>query len=136
MHQQHHTAKEENNLLHDLQTQVKTSIPPALTATHYCNFCQDEEHSSSTCEAKRKADADLTYRIVPATNMGMIYIDFKDSYKEDSDFYLPAHVGKDNRIRDAYITGIRKCTMWYHLYNAPQAKKGVSRDNGFCTSKI
>ena len=34
MHQQHYTTSEENNPVHDPQTQEKTSIPPAPTGTH------------------------------------------------------------------------------------------------------
>jgi len=74
MHQQHHTSNEENNHVQDPQPQEKTSIPPAPTATRRCNFCKGERHYASTCEAKRKADADLRYRIVPETNMAKIYI--------------------------------------------------------------
>jgi len=33
-------------------------------------------------------------------------------------------------MRDAYIACIRICPMWYQLYNAPEEKKGVSKDNG------
>jgi len=67
MHQQYYTTSEENNLIHDPQLQEKTSIPPAPTAIRPCNFCKGEGHFVSTCEAKRKADSDLRYRIVPAT---------------------------------------------------------------------
>jgi len=103
MHQQHHTPNKENNDVQDPQTQEKTSIPPAPTATRRCNFCKGEGHYASTCEAKRKADLDLRYRIVPATNMAKIYLDLDDGPKDDPDFYLVAHVDKDDRMTDAYI---------------------------------
>jgi len=135
MHHQHHTTSEENNLIHNLQTQEKTSIPPAPTATRRCNFCKGEGHYASTCEAKRKADSDLRYRIVPVTNMAKIYLDLDDGPKDDPDFYLVAHIDKDDRMRDAYITYIRICPMCSQLYNAPEGKKGVSKDNGFLYKK-
>jgi len=135
MHQQHHTSNEENNHVQDPQTQEKTSIPPAPTATRRCNFCKGEGHYASTWEAKRKADADLRYRIEPATNMAKIYIDLDDGPKDDPDFYLVAHVDKDDRMRDAYIACIRICPMWSQLYNAPEGKKGVSKENGFLYKK-
>jgi len=135
MHQQHHTSNMENNHVQNPQTQEKTSIPPAPTATCRCNFCKGEGHHVLTCEAKRKADADLRYRIVPATNMAKIYLDLDDGPKDDSDFYLVAHVDKDDRMRDAYIACIRICPMWSQLYNAPEGKKGVSKNNGFLYKK-
>jgi len=101
MDQQHHTSNEENNHIQDSQTQEKTSIPPAPTATRRCNFCKYEGHYASTCEAKRKPNSDLRYRIVPATNMAKIYLDLDDGPKDDPDLYLVAHVDKDNRMRDA-----------------------------------
>jgi len=135
MHQQHHTSNEENNHVQDPQPQEKTSIPPAPTATHRCNFCKGEGHYASTCEAKRKADADLRYRIVPETNMAKKYLDLDDGPKDDPDFYLVAHVDKDDRMRNAYIACIRICPMWSQLYNAPEGNKGVSKDNGFLYKK-
>jgi len=63
MHQQHHTSNEENNHVQNPQPQEKTSIPPAPTTTRQCNFCKGEGHYASTCEAKRKADSALRYRI-------------------------------------------------------------------------
>jgi len=88
IHQQHQTLNAENNHVQDPQPQEKTSIPPAPTAAHRCNFCKGEEHYGSTCEAKRKADSDLRYRIVPATNMAKIYLDLDEGPKDDPDFYL------------------------------------------------
>jgi len=111
MHQQYHTSNEENNHVQDPQRQEKTSIPPAPTATRRCNFGKGEGHYASTCEAKRKADSDLRYRIMPATNRAKIYLDLDDGPKDDPDFYLVAHVDKDDRMRDAYITCIRICPM-------------------------
>jgi len=130
MHQQHHTTSDENKLVHDPQLQEKTSIPPAPTATRCCNFCKGEGHYASTCEAKRKADADLRYRIVPATNMAKIYLNLEDGPKDDPDFYLVAHVDKDDSMRNAYIACIKICPMWSQLYHAPERKKGVSKDKG------
>jgi len=131
MHQQHHTNSKENNLLHNTQTQEQTSIPPAPTATRRCKFCKREGHYASTCKAKRKADSDLRYRIMPPTNMAKIYLDLDNGAKDDPDFYLDAHVDKDDRMRDAYIACIRICLIWSQLYNALKGKKGVSKDNGF-----
>jgi len=133
--QQHHTSNEENNHIQDPQTQEKTSIPPAPTATRRCNFCIGEGHYASTCEAKRKADSDLRYRIMPATNMAKIYLDLDDGPKDDPDLYLFAHVDKDDKMRDAYIACIRICPMWSQIYNAREGKKGVSKDNGFLYKK-
>jgi len=135
MHQQHHMSNEENNHIQDPQTQEKTSIPPAPTATRRCNFCKGEGHYASTCKAKRKADSDLRYRIVPATNMAKIYLDLEDGPKDDPDFYLVAHVDKDDRMRDAYIACIGICPMWSQLYNAPEGKEWVSTENGFLYKK-
>jgi len=131
MHQQHHTSNEENNYVQNPQPQEKTSIPPAPTATRRCNFCKGEGHYASTCEAKRKADSNLRYRIVLATNMAKIYLDLDDGPKDYPDFYLVAHLDKDDRMRNAYIAWIRICPMWSQLYNVPERKKGVSKDNGF-----
>ena len=78
IHQQHYISSEEDNLVHDPQTQEKTSIPPTPTATRRCNFGKGEGHYTSICEPKRKADSDLKYRIVPATNMVKIYLDLED----------------------------------------------------------
>jgi len=133
--QQHHTSNEENNHVQDRQTQEKTSIPPAPTATRQCNFCKGEGHCASTSEAKRKADIDLRYRIVPATNMAKIYLHLDDGLKDDPDFYHVAYVDKDDRMRDAYVTRIRICPMLSQLYNAPEGMKGVSKDNGFLYKK-
>jgi len=135
MHEQHHITREENNLVHDPQTQEKTSIPPAPTAPRRCYFCKGKRHNASTCEAKHKADADLRYRIMPATNIAKIYLHLEDDPKDDPDFHLVAHVDKDDRMRDAYIACIRICPMWNQFYNAPQGKKGVSKDNGFLYKK-
>ena len=135
MHKQHHTNSEENNLVHNPQTHEKTSIPPAPTATRRCNFCKGEGHYASTCEVKRKADSDLRYRNVPATNMAKIYLDLDDGPKDDPDFYLVAHIDKDDRMSGAYIVCIRICPMWSQLYYAPEGKKGVSKDNRFFNKK-
>jgi len=135
MHQQYHTPSEENNLIHDTQLQEKTSIPPAPTATRRCNFCKGEGHYLLTWEAKCKADADLRYRIVTENNMAKLYRDLEDSPKDDPDFYLVAHFDKDDRMRDAYIVCIRICPMWSQLYNTPDGKKGVSKDNRFLYKK-
>jgi len=90
---------------------------------------------ASTCKAQSKADVDLSYRIVLATNMAKIYLDLEDGPKDDSDFYLVAQVNKDDRLRDAYIACIRICPMWRQLYTAPEGKKGVSKDNAFLYKK-
>jgi len=63
--------------------------------------------------------------------MVKIYLDLEESPKDDPNFYLIANVDNDNRIRDAKIACIRICPMWSQLYNAPQVKKGVGKDNGF-----
>jgi len=135
MHQQHLTSNEENKHIQDPQTQEKTSIPTAPTATRRCNFCKGEGHYASTCEAKGKADSDLRYRIVPATYMAKIFLDLDDGPKDDPDLYLVAHIDKDDRMRDAYIACIRICPMWSQIYNAPEGEKGVSKDNGFLYKK-
>jgi len=135
VHQQHYTTSEENNLVYDPQLQEKTSIPPAPTATRHCNFCKGEGYYASTCEAKCKSNAELRYRIMPASNMAKIYLNLEDGPKDDPDFYLIAHVDKDDRMRDAYVVGIRICPMLSQLYNAPEGKKGVSKDNGFLYKK-
>jgi len=75
MHQQHHTTRGENNLVHNPQTQEKASTPPAPTATHRCNFCKGAGRFASTCEAKLKAGSDLRCIIVLATNMAKKYLD-------------------------------------------------------------
>jgi len=67
--------------------------------------------------------------------MAKIYPDLDDGTKDDPDFYLVAHVDKDDRMRDAYIVCIRICPMWSQLYNGPEGKKGVSKDNGFLYKK-
>jgi len=135
MHQQHHTTSKENNLVHNPQGQEKTSIPPAPSATHRCNFCKGEGHYALTYEGKRKADADLRYRIVPATNIAKIYLDLEDGPKDDPDCYLVVKVDQGDRMRDAYIACIRICPMWSQLNNASEGKKGVSKDNGFLNNK-
>jgi len=135
MHQQHHTTSKENNLVHNPQTEEKTSIPATPTTTHQCNFCKGEGDYASTCEAKHKADTDLRYRIMPVTNMANIYLDLQDGSKDNPDFYLVAHVDNDHRMRDTYIACIRICTMWTQLYNASEGKKGVRKDNGFLYKK-
>jgi len=131
MHQQHHTTREENNPVHDPQTHKKTSIPPTPTVTRHSNFCKGEAHYVSTCETKRKADTDLRYKIVPATNMAKIYLNLEHGPKDDPDFYLVVQVDKDDRMRNAYIACISIYPMWSQLYNTPQGKKGVSKDKGF-----
>jgi len=135
IHQPHHITSEENNPIYNPQTQKKMSIPPAPTTTRRCNFCKGEGYYTLTCEANRKADLDLRYRIMPVTNMAKIYIDLKDGPKDDPDFYLVAHVDKHDRMRDAYIACIRICHMRSQLYNAPDVKKGVSKNNGFLYKK-
>ena len=62
--------------------------------------------------------------------MAKIYLDLEDGPKEDPDFYLAADIDNDDRMRDAYITCIRICPIWSQLCNAPQGKKGISKDNG------
>jgi len=94
MHQQYHITSEENNLVPDPQTQEKTSIPAEPTATRRYNFCKGEGYYASTCKAKRKADADLRYKIMPATNMAKIYLNIEDGSKDDTNFHLVAHVIK------------------------------------------
>jgi len=126
MHQQHHTSNKENNYVQEPQTQKKTSIPPAPTATRRCNFCKGEGHYTSTCEAKRKADSDLRYRIVPGTNMAKIYLDLDDGPKDDPGFYLVAHVDKDDGMRDASIACIRICLMWRNTWQVAIRVNGRS----------
>jgi len=133
--QQHHTTSKENNPIHDPQTLKKTSIPPTPTATHRCNFCNGKGHPASTCKSKCRAHSDLRYRIEPATNMAKIYLDLEDSPKDDPDFYLVVYVDKDDWIRDAYIACIMICPMLSQLSNAPERKKGVSKDNRFLYKK-
>jgi len=135
INQQHHTSNEGNNPVHNLQIQEKTSIPPAPTAPLRCSFCKREGHYVSTCKAKRKTDSDHRYRIVPATNIGKIYLDLDDGPKDDPDFYLVAHVDKDDRMRDPYIACITICHMWSQIFNTPEGKKGVSKDNEFWYKK-
>jgi len=67
--------------------------------------------------------------------MGKIYFDLNKGPKEYPDFYLVAHVVKDERIRDTYITCIRICPMWSQLYNTSEGKKAVSKDNGLLYKK-
>jgi len=38
-------------------------------------------------------------------------------------------------MRDAYITYIRICPIWSQLYNTPEGKKGLSKDNRFLCKK-
>jgi len=135
MHQQYHTSNEDNNYVQDPQKQEKKSIPPAPTTTHECNFCKGKRHYALTCKVKRNPDANLRYRIMPATNMAKIYLDLEDGPKDNPDFYLVAHANTDDRIRDAYIAWIRICPMWSQLYNILEGKKGVSKDNGFLYKK-
>jgi len=118
MLRQHHITIEEHNLAYDPQTQEKTSIPPAPTATRHCNLYKGMGHYESTCEAKRKADTNLRHRIILATNMAKIYLDPEDGPKKDFDIYLVAHMDKDYRMRDTYIAYIRICHMLSQLYNA------------------
>jgi len=72
---------------------------------------------------------------MPATNLVKIYLEDDDGLKDDPDFYLVTHIDKDDRMRDAYIAWIRICPMWSQQYNAPEGKKGVSKDNGFLYKK-
>jgi len=67
--------------------------------------------------------------------MAKIYLDLEAGAKDDLDFYLAAHVDKDDRMRNIYITCIRICPMWSQLYNAPQGKKELSTDTGFLYKK-
>ena len=64
-----------------------------------------------------------------------MYLDLDDGPKDDPDFYLVAHIDKDDRMRDAYIACIGICPMWGQLYNAPEGKKGVSKENEFLYKK-
>jgi len=86
-------------------------IPPAPTAPCPWNFCKCEEHYPSTWEAKHNAETDLTFRIMPGTNMANIYLDVEDGSKDDPDFHLNTHIDKDDRMRDVYNTCIRICPM-------------------------
>ena len=115
IHQHHHTTSEKNNFVHDSHTQEKTAIPPTPTATRRCNFCKGEEHYASTCNARRKPDADLRYRIVPVTNIVKIYLYLKDGPKEDTDFYLTINIDKDDKMCDTYIVYISIFPMWSPL---------------------
>jgi len=72
---------------------------------------------------------------VPASYMAKIYLGLEDCPKDEPNFYLIAHVDKDDRMRDAYIACIRICPMWSQQYNALQGKKGVSKENGFLYKK-
>jgi len=135
IYQQYYITREENNPVHDPQAPEKKSIPPAPTATCRCNLCKGEGYYVSTCEIKGKADTDLRYRIVPATNMEKIYPYLKDGLKKDPDFRLIAHFDNDDRMWDAYITCIRICSMWSQLYNTSYGKKGVSKDKRFLIKK-
>ena len=123
IHQQHQTTSKEKNLVHDPQTQEKTSIPPAPTASRRCTFCKGDAPYASRFDAKRKADSDIRYRIVPVTNMAKIYLHLEDGPKDDPDFYLAAHVDNDDRMRDAYIACIRICPMWSQFYNPHKGRK-------------
>jgi len=67
--------------------------------------------------------------------MAKIYLDLEEGTKDDPDFYLVAYLDKDDRLRDACITCIRICLMWSQLYNAPEGKKWVSKDDGFLYKK-
>jgi len=111
------------------------TIPPASTTSRHYNFCKGERDYASTCESKRRLEAYLRYRIMLVINMAKIYLDLEDDHKDDSDFYLVAHVNKEDGMRDAYITYIRICPMWRQPYNTPEAKKGVSKDNRFLYKK-
>jgi len=90
-HQLYLIIHKEKNLVHDPKKQEKTSIPPSPTATYLCLFCKGKEYYAATCEAKRKVDTDLRYRIVPVTNMTEIYLDLENGPNEDPEFYLAAH---------------------------------------------
>jgi len=135
MHQQHHIFKEENNHVQDPPIQERTSIPPAPTGTRRCNFWKGQGHYASTCNAKGKAASDFRYRMMPATNMAKIYLDLEAGPKDDTDFYLVAHVDKDDRMRNTYITCIKTCPMWIQLSNTLEGKKEVSKDNRFWYKK-
>jgi len=111
MHQQNYATREENNVVHDPQTEEKILIPPAPTATRLCNYGKGKVHYRSTCETKCKAETELRYRIVLATNMAKIYLDPEDSLKDDPYFYLAAYVDNVDRMRNAYITCHRICHM-------------------------
>jgi len=111
MHQQHLTTSKENNVVYDPQTQEKTTIPPAPTATRPCKLSTREAHYTSTCETKGKADANLRYRIVLAINMAKIYLDPEHGHKDDHHFHPVNHIDKDDRMRDPYITCIRICPI-------------------------
>jgi len=67
--------------------------------------------------------------------MANINLELDDGPKDDPDFYIVAHVDKDNRMRDVYIASIRICPMWSQLYNAPEGKKGVSKNNKLLNKK-
>jgi len=67
--------------------------------------------------------------------MRKIYLDLKKGTKEDPDFYLTTYVKNDAKLRDAYVISIRICPIWSQLYNAPQGKKGISKDNRFLYKK-
>jgi len=67
--------------------------------------------------------------------MAKIYLDLDDGPEDDPDFYLVAHVDKDDRMRDAYIACIRICLFWSQLHNGVEGKEGVSKDNGFLYKK-
>ena len=67
--------------------------------------------------------------------MAKIYLDLENGHKNDPDFFLVAHVDKDDRMRDAYMACIWICPRWSQLYNTPEGKKGVTKDNGFLYKK-
>jgi len=67
--------------------------------------------------------------------MANIYLDLKDSLQEDPFFYLAAHIAKNDKMRDAYLTCISICPRWSQLHNALKGKKGVSKDNRFLYKK-
>jgi len=70
-----------------------------------------------------------------ATNMAKIYLDFKDSHKEDYHFNLPTHPDKGDSMRDAYITCFRIGPMWSLLCNTSRLGNGVRKDNMFLYKK-
>jgi len=72
---------------------------------------------------------------VPVFKVTKLYLDLADRHKDDIDFYLPAHMDKDDRKRDACIACIRICPIWSHLYNIQEWKKGGIKDTRFLYKK-
>jgi len=67
--------------------------------------------------------------------MAKILLDLDDGPKDNPEFYLAAHVDKDDIKRNDYIACIRICPMCSQLYNATEGKKRVSKDNRFLYKK-